>query len=99
MENINWSDVIPPILAQLILIGTIVSWVPVILLASFLFFIGFKEIFPDFVYRKRKEDPYYVAQIFLGSDRRRDIRSKIQKYILFFSKGEWAQQELLPKFL
>ena len=40
MENINWSDAIPPSLAKLILIGTTVSWVPVILLASFLFFIG-----------------------------------------------------------
>ncbi|MCR4329612.1 MAG: type IV secretion system DNA-binding domain-containing protein [Candidatus Roizmanbacteria bacterium] len=40
MKNINWSDVIPPTLTQLILIGTNISWVTVLLFATLFFFIG-----------------------------------------------------------
>ncbi|OGH22669.1 MAG: hypothetical protein A3F31_01370 [Candidatus Levybacteria bacterium RIFCSPHIGHO2_12_FULL_38_12] len=62
MENINWSDVIPPILAQLILIGTTVSWVPVILLASFLFFIGLITL-KYFQFKKSLQGSYVLLEI------------------------------------
>src|SRR3989344_6718797 len=62
MENINWSDVIPPILAQLILIGTTVLWVPVILLASFLFFIGL-IILKYFQFKKSLQGSYVLLEL------------------------------------
>jgi len=62
MENINWSDAIPPSLAKLILIGTTVSWVPVILLASFVFFIGL-IILKYFQFKKSLQGPYVLLEI------------------------------------
>ncbi len=62
MENINWSDVIPPTLAQLILIGTTISWVTVVFLVTSLFFIGL-IILKYLQFKKSLQGSYVLLEI------------------------------------
>jgi len=62
MENINWSDVIPPTLAQLILIGTGVQWFAVVFFATFLFFIGL-IILKYLQFKKSLQGSYVLLEI------------------------------------
>lgn len=59
-----------------------------------------KELFPLFVFRKRGDEPYYVAEIFKENmPRKKAIRPRIERYIEFFSQDKWLQNELPPKIL
>ena len=59
-----------------------------------------KELFPLFLFRKREDEPYYVAEIFKENmPRKKAIRPRIEKYIQFFSQDRWLQNELPPKIL
>ncbi len=62
MENINWSDVIPPTLAQLILIGTGFQWFTVVFFATFLFFIGL-IILKYLQFKKSLQGSYVLLEI------------------------------------
>ncbi len=58
-----------------------------------------KEIFPLFIFRKDLTKPYYVVEIFKVKLPRFAIRSRISRYISFFTKSEWAKNELPPNIL
>ncbi len=62
MENINWSEVIPPTLAQLILIGTTVSWITVFSFVTSLFFIGL-IIIKYLQFKKSLQGSYVLLEI------------------------------------
>lgn len=58
-----------------------------------------KEIFPHFVYRKREGDMLNIAEIFGGTMPRYAIRSRIVRYLTFFTNKEWTQLEQIPNLL
>ncbi len=62
MENINWSDVIPPTLAQLILIGANISWITVVFFATFFFFIGL-SVLKYLQFKKSLQGSYVLLEI------------------------------------
>ncbi len=58
-----------------------------------------KEIFPHFVYRKMDGKPFYVAEIFTDKMPRYAVRSRITRYLQFFTKGDWIKHEQTPNIL
>lgn len=58
-----------------------------------------KEIFPSFLFRKELEKPYNIVEIFKDTMPRYAIRSKISKYIDFFTDGQWLNNEHSPNIL
>lgn len=58
-----------------------------------------KEISPHFVFRKGEDTSYSVVEIFGDKIPRRALRSRIERYITFFTKGEWIKAESPPNIL
>ncbi len=58
-----------------------------------------KEIFPHFVYRKRESDMLNITEIFSDTMPRYAIRSRIARYLTFFTNKEWTQLEQVPNIL